>query len=124
MSGRGRLVWLVVTTGQRGDAPQAAALTAAPRPRWLLADAAHDSDAVRAAARATGARACIRPNPARTRRPRFDRLRYRNRNVAERSFRRLKGFRRVATRYEKKAANVLGMAWPAAFTINSDIHTA
>jgi len=44
--------------------------------------------------------------------------------VVERFFRRLKEFRRVATRDEKQAANFPGMAWLAAFVINSDVHTA
>jgi transposase len=39
--------------------------------------------------------------------PRFDREVYRQRNWAERCVNRLKQFRRVATRYEKRAANYL-----------------
>jgi transposase len=35
----------------------------------------------------------------------FDRARYRGRNVVERCFNRLKQFRAVATRYEKRAVN-------------------
>ena len=41
--------------------------------------------------------------------PRFDRPAYRGRNRVERSVGRLKQFRRVATRYDKRAANYL--AW-------------
>ncbi len=37
--------------------------------------------------------------------PNFDRTAYRQRNVVERLINRLKQFRRVATRYEKRAAN-------------------
>jgi transposase len=40
--------------------------------------------------------------------PRYDRDRYRRRNVIERFFGAIKRFRRVATRYEKKAQNFLG----------------
>jgi transposase len=41
--------------------------------------------------------------------PTFDREAYRERNVVERLINRLKQFRRVATRYEKRAANYLAM---------------
>ena len=41
----------------------------------------------------------------------------------ERFFRRLKDFRRLAARYEKKAANFAGMVWLAAFKLNFDVHT-
>lgn len=41
--------------------------------------------------------------------PRFDRAVYRLRSVAERCVNQLKQFRRVATRYEKRAANYLAL---------------
>ena len=37
----------------------------------------------------------------------FDARRYRGRNGIERMFARLKGFRRIAARYDKKAENVM-----------------
>ena len=37
--------------------------------------------------------------------PAFDRADYRERNVIERAINRLKRWRRIATRYEKRAAN-------------------
>ena len=89
----------------------------------MIADAGYCSRANRAAAKAAGARACIKPNPTRVPLPRYDKKRYRNRNVVERFFRRIKEFRRAATRYEKKAANFAGMVWLAAFTINFGVHT-
>jgi transposase len=114
---RGRLLRLVVTAGQRGDAPQAAALLDGFGPGavgHVVADAAYDSDAIRRQARRAGAKVCIRPNPTRKVRKRYDRRRYRNRNVIERFFGRIKQHRRVATRYEKKAANFAGFVWLAA----------
>ena len=46
--------------------------------------------------------------------PSFDRAAYRERNVAEQLINRLKQWRRVATRYEKRAANYLAMLAVAA----------
>ena len=60
------------------------------------------------------ARACIKPNPTRKRKKRYDRRRYKHRNVIERFFRQIKQCRRVATRYEKKAINFAAFTWLAA----------
>ncbi|XGW00709.1 MAG: transposase (plasmid) [Leptolyngbya sp. BL-A-14] len=48
---------------------------------------------------------------------RFDRQRYRQRNRIERAFNRLKQFRRIATRYEKRADNYLAMLTIAAISL-------
>jgi transposase len=46
--------------------------------------------------------------------PTFDRAAYRERNVVERLINRLKQWRRIATRYEKRAATYLAMVTIAA----------
>jgi len=111
-------VRLLLTAGRRGDAPPADALVDG-LPRGAVghvpADAGGDGDAIRGRVRRPRARACIRPNPTRERRRRYDRRRYRHRNVAERFFGRVKRCRRVATRYEKKPENFAGFVWLAAF---------
>jgi putative transposase len=76
-------------------------------PRICLADAAYDSDAIRAALRLRGTIPVIPNNPTRKRVHSFDRQSYRLRNVIERTFSRLKDFRRIATRYDKLAQNFL-----------------
>jgi transposase len=53
----------------------------------------------------------------RERRVRFDQDAYRKRNVVERLVNRLKQFRRVATRYEKRAVNYLVMITIAAIVL-------
>jgi transposase len=53
----------------------------------------------------------------RERRVRFDKDAYRQRNVVERLVNRLKQFRRIATRYEKRAVNYLAMLTIAAITL-------
>lgn len=109
---------LLITAGQCGDAPQAEGLLDGFEKGTvghLLADAAYDSDAIRKRAQRLRAKVCIRPNPTRRVRKRYDKQRYRHRNVIERFFGRIKRFRRVATRYEKKAINFTGFVWLAAF---------
>ncbi len=81
----------------------------------MIADGGYDSDAIRHRVRRMRSRACIKPNPTRKRKKRYDRRRYRHRNVIERFFCRVKRCRRVATRYEKKAVNFAGFVWLAAF---------
>jgi transposase len=53
----------------------------------------------------------------RERRSPFDKQAYRKRNVVERLMNRLKQFRRIATRYEKRATNYLGMLTLAAIVL-------
>lgn len=74
-------------------------------PALCLADAAYDSDALRARLIDQGTRPVIPNNPTRKRKHPFDRHVYRLRNVIERTFSRLKDFRRIATRYDKLAGN-------------------
>ncbi len=105
---------LILTPGQCGDAPQAETLLEGLQARGVLADAACDSDAIRRLIRKMKAIACVKPHPTCKRRRRYDRQRYKHRNMIERFFRRIKQCRRIATRYEKKAANFLGFIWLAA----------
>ena len=87
----------------------------------VIADAAYDSDAIRRDVhRRLRAAACIKPNPTRKRRKRYDRKRYKHRNVVERFFCRIRRCRRVATRYEKKADNFAGFVYLAAFVTAED----
>jgi transposase len=105
---------IILTAGQRGDAPQAAALLDADRPAAVLADAAYDADHFRAAIAKAGAIAVIPSNPSRARKPPFDAVLYTERHLVECCIGRLKQFRRVATRYEKTARNYLAVVTLAA----------
>lgn len=80
----------------------------------VVADASYDSDAIRARVKQLHAQACIKPIRARRVKKRYDRERYRHRNVVERFFNSLKRFRRAATRYDKKPPNFAGFIWLAA----------
>lgn len=92
-----------VTAGTAGDAPQAADLLApwlAPA-QEVVADAAYDSDALRAVIAEAGANAVIKPNPRRKNKPHVDPLAYGQRHHIEQTFSKMKQFRRLATRYDK-----------------------
>ena len=101
----GRPRRLIIGPGHRGDAPVAVALVAALTPKRCLADTAYDSDALRAWLWSRGCQPVIPNNPTRKRHHPFDPAPSRARNVIERTFCRLKDWRRVATRYDKLAQN-------------------
>jgi transposase len=73
------------------------------RPRMLLADRAYDAKSLRDELAAHRIKAVIPPNPTRKHPHRYDKRAYKGRNVIERMFCRLKDFRRIATRYDKRA---------------------
>jgi transposase len=73
----------------------------------LLADRAYDSDALRRRLAERGAWANVKPMPNRKQRLAFSPFLYRYRNLVERFFNKLKHFRAVATRYDKRADNFL-----------------
>jgi len=126
---RGRPLSVRLTPGQSGDNPQllpliddisvpARGLGGRPRsrPDCVIADKAYSHPSTRIALRRRGIRVVI---PEKTdqiarrankgsrggRPPHFDTDLYRDRNVVERAFNRLKGWRGVATRYDKHARN-------------------
>lgn len=73
----------------------------------MLADKGYDADPLRRSLRQAGAVPVIPGRSSRKRTDRYDLKRYRNRHLIENGFCRLKDFRRVATRYDKLAANFL-----------------
>ena len=82
---------------------QAQALIETIAPQAVLADEAYDANALLMCITNKKAKAVIPPTATRKVQREYDRYQYRNRNVIERFFARLKQFRRVATRYDKLA---------------------
>ena len=125
--GAGRPLVLLVTPGQRHEVTQLQRLLDAgavkrtgpdgrpgrgrpgKRPAKLAGDKGYSYPSARRLLRRRGITPVIPTKSDQPRRPSFDRVAYRGRNRVERSVGRLKQFRRVATRYDKRAVNYL--AW-------------
>ena len=79
------------------------------KPRRVCGDKGYSSRRIRAWLRRRGIRYTIPRKTNERRSGPFNRVLYRQRNLVERTINRLKQFRRIATRYEKKAENYLAM---------------
>ena len=80
----------------------------------MLAEKAYDADRIRELIQEQGATPNIPPKSNRRWKPCFSKRLYRERNLIERFFSKLKHFRRVATRYDKTARNFLAAVLLAA----------
>jgi transposase len=99
---------LKLTEGQAHDGRSAADMLGDLREgQILLADRAYDSDALRQSLAERGAWANVKPKSNRKKKPAFSAFLYRYRNLVERFFSKLKHYRAVATRYDKRAENFL-----------------
>lgn len=112
--GRGRPLRIILTPGQRGDVTQAPALLEGLKARRVLADKAYDSNQLRRIIAEAGAEAVIPCNPRRKHPIVYDFDAYKARNCIERCFNKLKHFRRIATRYDRRVRNFLSFIHLAA----------
>ena len=100
-----------LSPGNAGDAPQGRKLLErlgpAPEQRSLAMDRAYEGNETQRLSRSLGYDPVVPPNPNRLNPWDYDKERYKKRNEIERLFRRLKGFRRIATRYDKLDAMFL-----------------
>lgn len=100
----GRPLALLITPGNTHDLAGARALIGmVSHPKRLIADRAYDAKSLRHELAARRITAVIPPNPTRKHPARYNASAYKGRNVIERMFCRLKDFRRIATRYDKRA---------------------
>ena len=87
------------------------------RPAAVAGDKGYSFPSLRRYLRRRGIRAVIPSKSDQPRQPRFDKAAYRQRNQVERTINRLKGWRRVATRSEKRDVNYLAMVTIAAIVL-------
>lgn len=110
-------VRLVLTPGQAADVTQAKTLLAAIPFEVVIADKGYDSRAVVETIEARGGEAVIPSRKSRKQPRNHDRERYKDRNLAERFWNKVKHYRRVATRYDKTARNFLAFAQVASIMV-------
>ena len=98
----------MLSAGQASDKAAVANLIAGlPPAKVLIADRGYDARAIIDLVAATGGMACIPTQKDRKVQRSVDPALYRQRNLIERFFCKLKHFRRVATRFDKLARNFL-----------------
>ena len=94
-----------LSPGQAHDAPEGRALLSrlgpSDRPLHLLMDRAYEGNETRQLALDLGFIPVVPPKENRIEPWEYDREMYKRRNEVERQFRRLKGFRRIFSRFEK-----------------------
>ena len=103
----GNPVNLMLTPGQDHDLTCAQPLLENADPGALIGDKAYDADALLDTLNARAITAVIPPKANRKVQRDCDFVLYRERNLVERFFNKLKHFRAIATRYDKLARNFL-----------------
>ncbi len=106
VDGKGGLRRMRLSPGQAADCAEAAPLLDGLEAGCvLIADKAYDTEAVLKQTAEAGCRAVIPSKSNRRQQRPLDKAVYAKRNVIERFFGRIKEFRRVATRFDKRARN-------------------
>lgn len=104
----GNPIRFILTGGERNDITQIEGLLEGLKTGHVLADKGYDGQRAMDAIAAAEAKPVVpRRKTTASWRP-FDALLYRERNLIERFFNRIKNFRRIATRYDKLARNYAG----------------
>src|SRR5215204_2285015 len=113
--GECRPIALMITGGQVADCTAGELLLEQmPHAPILHGDKGYDSNAIRRRVEGKGVMPNIPPKANRRWKNCFSPFLYRNRNAIERTFCRLKDFRRIATRYDRLATNYLAAVCLAA----------
>ena len=103
----GRPLRFILTGGEAHDSTTAAALLAGRQPPAVIADKAYDNNALRTLIADIGATAVIPSLSSRKILIPHDAVAYRLRNRIERFFNKLKHYRHIATRYDRRAVHFL-----------------
>ena len=104
---QGRPLRFILTGGEAHDLTTAQELLKGIETGGVIADRAYDSNAVRDLIAAAGAEAIIPSKRSRNIIIPHDKLAYRLRNRIERFINKLKHFRHIATRYDRRAIHFL-----------------
>ena len=96
-----------LTPGHWADSPQALPLLEAIEPLAVVADKGYDTNEIVQTLVSQGIQVVIPPKASRIDQRAYDKNLYADRNKVERFFNLLKGYRRIATRYDKTASSFL-----------------
>lgn len=105
----GNPVRFILTAGQHSEIKQANALIQGFTADYVIADKGYDADAFIAEIESTQAVSVVPPRSNRKHMREYDAYLYRERNLVERVFQKLKHYRRIATRYERLAVTFQAM---------------
>lgn len=104
----GNPVRFILTGGERNDITQIEGLLDGLRASHVLADKGYDGQRAMDAIAAAGAKPVVPRRTTTASWRSFDTAIYKDRNLIERFFRKIKHFRRIATSYDKLARNYAG----------------
>ena len=114
---QGRPLRFILTGGEAHDSTTAAALLTGRATAGVIADKAYDNNALRAFIGDAGAAAIIPSLRSRKILIPHDAVAYKLRNRIERFFNKLKHFRHIATRYDRRAVHFLAALYLASAMI-------
>ena len=117
VNGLGLPVRILLTPGQAADVTHAQTLIEEMPFEVVIGDKGYDSQALVNVIEAKGGEAVIPSLKNRAVQRDYDRERYKDRNLAERFWNKVKHYRRVATRYEKTARNFLAFVHVASIMV-------
>ena len=106
----GNPVRFILTQGQSSEYDQAESLIKGFKADFVLVDRGYDSNRLIEWIRAIGAMVMIPARKNRLEERDYDKVIYKERNLVERLFQKLKHYRRIATRYERLARNYIASA--------------
>ena len=104
----GRPLRFILTGGEKADCKSAQSLLEGQPTQAVVADKGYDTDAIRAFIAAAHMQAVIPSKSNRKEQIPFDRELYKERNLIERCFGKLKIHRRIATRYDRNDSHFMG----------------
>lgn len=108
-------VKFILTGGESSDFNQALPLLKDENPVYVLADRGYDSDEIVNHIQSINAIPVIPPKSNRIIQRDYDKIIYKERNLIERLFNRLKQFRKIATRFDKIQINFEAFLYIACF---------
>lgn len=113
----GHPIRLLLTPGQASEYGQAQALIDGFSAEYVVADKGYDANEFIETIEKSGATPVVPPRSHRKAKRNYDKELYKERNLVERFFMKIKNFRRIATRYERLERNYMAMLNIAALTL-------